>query len=326
VNDASASAYPPAGSPAIVDSPRSLWRQFAVDLLLTAAVGVVFGILWVLFLRESAPSEPLAGLAGYQKIIRAAFGIGVGLLIMLAVQRAVRGYLRLNGDQRHESMVGLFFNIFIAFVVLLYLASVAEVSLSNLFLGSALAGVVLGLASQTLLGNVFAGITMVLWGPFRIGDRVSIISASYGALAPTYAHEMLYPTYTGSVIDLGLLYTVLRLDSGQIARVPNSVVFQALVVNVSQSPERAMRVRMTFPTGVTVAEVESTLPHLADVPALLAAGCPAPRLVVADIWPATWDGVIILWVIQHDEDRVRDAVLRTILTREQAPSLPGPKS
>ncbi|HTT25494.1 MAG TPA: mechanosensitive ion channel family protein [Thermoplasmata archaeon] len=315
-------------------SARGLWRQFAIDIALTIAAAILFGLLWLAFLRESGHSAPLEGLAPYAPWVKAAFGIGIGLLFMLAVRRVVRGYLRLHGDPRNESMVGLFFNLFIAFAVLLYLASVDQVSLQNLFLGSALAGVVLGLASQTLLGNVFAGITMVLWGPFRVGERVSIISASYGALAPTFPHEMLYPAYTGSVQDLGLLYTVLRLDSGQVARIPNSVVFQALVVNLSQSPDRALRVRITFPLSVRVEQVQRVLPRLTDVPGLLAPGYSDPKLFVADLGPTTWDGVVVAWVRQPDEDRVRDALLREVLAGVAAPppagplpgTTPGPKS
>ncbi|MCI4366857.1 MAG: mechanosensitive ion channel family protein [Thermoplasmata archaeon] len=305
---------------------RSLSRRFAGDFVLTIAAAVVFGIFWLLFLRETGPHGPFPGLADYGPWVEAALGIGIGLLFMRAVQRAVQGYLRSKGDQRHDSMVGLFFNLFVVFGIILYLASVDRVSLQNLFLGSALAGVVLGLASQTLLGNVFAGITMVLWGPFHVGDRVSIISASYGALSPSYPHELLYPTYTGSVIDLGLLYTVLRLDSGQLAKVPNSVVFQALVVNVSQSPERAIRVRMTFPMSLPVTAVEAALPALPALPGLLAPGCPAPHLIVADLGTSTWDGVIVLWATHHDEDRVRDAVLRAVLARLPMGIVPGPKS
>lgn len=296
----------------------TLWRRFAEDLVVTAVVAVVLGVLWFLLEQATRVSGVLAAYHGawvaYDPYLRAAIGIVVGLLLMRAIGRLVSGYLREAGDPRHEAMVRLFFNILVAVVVVFYVALVAGVNLQSVFLGSALAGVVLGLASQTVLGNVFAGITIVLWGPFRNGDRIGVISASYGALAPSYPHETTYPAYVGTVTDIGLLYTVLQLDNGPIAKLPNAVLLQALVVNLSQTARRAQRVRMTFPRAVPVPTVEAAVAGLSSVPGLLAKDRPSPVLQVADVAPTTWDAVVVLWTSEPSEDRVRDAVLRAVLS------------
>ena len=52
------------------------------------------------------------------------------------------------------------------------------------------------------------------WRPRRPGDRVAFVTSSYGALAPSYPHEMMYPGYSGTVRDVGLIYTVIELDGG----------------------------------------------------------------------------------------------------------------
>jgi small-conductance mechanosensitive channel len=152
-----------------------LGRRFAYDFAITVAAAFVLGALWVLFYRATEPGRAFSEYDVYRPYVEATLGVVVGLLFMRAVGRLVSGYLRLKGDQRHETMVRLFFNILVAVLIVFYVASVAGVNLQSLFLGSALAGVVLGLASQTLLGNVFAGITIALWGPYRTGDRISVV-------------------------------------------------------------------------------------------------------------------------------------------------------
>ena len=303
---------------------RAIWRRFVGDVLLTIGVGIVLGIVYFLYVQATSGPGSLHPYYGYHDPVRAAIGIGVGLLVMRAIGRLISGYLRSQGDQRHDAMVRLFVNLLVAVVILFYLASVEGVSLQSLFLGSALAGVVLGLASQTVLGNVFAGITIVMWGPFRSGERIGVISASYGAIASTYAHEASYPMYIGTVTDIGLLYTVLRLDNGRVAKVPNVAILQGLVVNLSQSPVRNLRIRMTFPQSVPVATVEAAVATLPGTSAPVVPDRPPPFLEVADVGPATWDGVVVLWSAEPDEDRVRDVVLRAVLARTAVPPPPKP--
>jgi len=294
---------------------RSIWRRFVGDLVLTVVAAIALGALYVFLLR-------FAALGPYKTSIAAAVGLIVGLLFMQAIGRLIRDYLRSQGDQRHGAMVRLFFNLLVAVVIVFYVALVFGVDLQNVFLGSALAGVVLGLASQTVLGNVFAGITIVMWGPFRNGDRISVISASYGALTPSYPHETLYPAYTGTVVDIGLLYTVLQLNSGRIAKLPNAILIQALVVNLTQSPVRSIRIRMTFPYAVPLAAAEAAVAALAQDPVFRLPGRPAPMLQVADVGAQTWDAVVTVWSADPEEDRLRDLVLRGALAR--TPVVPPP--
>jgi small-conductance mechanosensitive channel len=70
--------------------------------------------------------------------------------------------------------------------------------------------VVVGLAAQSTLANLVAGVALLLYRPFRIGDRLHVTT-------PT-GHE------SGMVEELGLGYTTLRTDDGRVIVVPNSVM------------------------------------------------------------------------------------------------------
>ncbi len=185
--------------------------------------------LYVLFTLYN--KEVLHGLTSEEVLLLEA---GAILLVAFAAARAFTSasdeVLRRRGQAQHGATLRIFLNLIIAVGAILALFDLAGVSAQSIFLGSAFAGIVLGLAAQTVLSNVFAGLLLVVANPFRPGDRVSFISSNYGALAPSYPHEMVYPGYAGTVEDVNLLYTILRLDSGGIAKVPNSVVLGALIL------------------------------------------------------------------------------------------------
>jgi len=288
------------------------------DLLLALLLGAFLFSVFTVFNRQFLNDFNEPGVL----LIEAGAILLVAYLVGRAVTGATNALLARRGSTSRAHAIRLFLNLLIAVGAILALFRLAGVSIESIFLGSALAGIVLGLAAQTVLANVFAGLLLVVADPFRPGDRVSIVSGSYGAIAPSYPHEMMYPSYTGVVEDVGLIYTVLHLDSGGTARVPNSVVLGALVLRQTPGVARSVRVRMTFPTSVPVPAVEAAL---ADVGAGLPpvpTSLPPPRLEVADISSASWDGVVVLWSAVPDEAAVRDAVLRSVLGR--LPGRPGP--
>jgi len=231
-----------------------------------------------------------------------------------AFTSAANEVLRRRGQLQHGAAIRIFLNLLIGVAAILALFDLAGVSAQSLFLGSAFAGIILGLAAQTVLSNVFAGLLLVVANPFRPGDRVSLISSSYGAFAPSYPHEMGYPSYSGTVEDVELLYTILRLDSGGIAKVPNSVVLGALVLLPRLNAPKIHRVRMTFPLSAEVGEVEHALADVAAAFPEDTARTP-PRLEVTDISAGSWDGVIVLWSSIADDGLVRDRVMRSVLGR-----------
>lgn len=91
-----------------------------------------------------------------------------------------------------------------------------------LLTGASIASVVIGLAAQSTLGNLIAGVAITLYRPFRLGDRLQVT-------APT-------GTEVGSVEMLSLGYTTLRTDDGRLVVLPNSLAASQAVINLSSAP------------------------------------------------------------------------------------------
>jgi small-conductance mechanosensitive channel len=107
--------------------------------------------------------------------------------------------------------------IFTALVVAL---NVAAVPVGQLVLGGAAAGVLLGIAAQQSLANLFAGMVLLFARPFRVGDRVRFRA---GALSGVLE---------GTVTDISITYVRMETADGLVF-VPNS---QALAATVGPLP------------------------------------------------------------------------------------------
>ncbi|HTZ61505.1 MAG TPA: mechanosensitive ion channel family protein [Thermoplasmata archaeon] len=285
---------------------RTLIRNLVLVVILAVGLFVFFVVFNKRFLSPLNDTEVL--------LLEAGAVLLVAWATARAFTSAANEVLRRRSQIQHGATIRIFLNLIIGVVAILALFHLAGVDTESIFLGSAFAGIVLGLAAQTVLANVFAGLLIVMASPFRPGDRVSFISSSYGAFPPSYPHEMVYPHYAGVVVDVELLYTILRLDSGGTAKLPNSVVLGALVLQPNPGVPRAHRVRMTFPLATPVKSVEAALPDVAAAFPTDSARAP-PQFEVADISAATWDAVIVLWSPILDEGLVRDRVMRAVLGR-----------
>jgi small conductance mechanosensitive channel len=85
--------------------------------------------------------------------------------------------------------------------------------------GASVASIVIGLAAQTTLGNLVAGISIIIYRPFRLGDVLQIS-------APTGPE-------IGTVEALSLGYTILSTQDGRRVIVPNSLVITQVAVNLN---------------------------------------------------------------------------------------------
>lgn len=122
--------------------------------------------------------------------------------------------------------------------------AVAGVTLQALAVGGAFTAVVLGLAAQQTLGNLFAGMVLLSARPFRLGERVRFQAGILGG------------QIEGVVASLGLLYTTLARGSDRFM-IPNTVVLTSVVVPLREPEPVDVRVRLA--PGVRPSRVQQLL-------------------------------------------------------------------
>jgi small-conductance mechanosensitive channel/CRP-like cAMP-binding protein len=94
-----------------------------------------------------------------------------------------------------------------------------NIDFSSLVAGSAIASVVLGLALQDTLGNLFAGLSLQLERPFEVGDSVAV------------------GTESGRVLQLGWRATRLETKRREVITLPNNQLAKQTVKNFSRGNE-----------------------------------------------------------------------------------------
>ncbi|GBC68926.1 putative MscS family protein YkuT [archaeon HR01] len=132
--------------------------------------------------------------------------------------------------------------------------------------GGTVTGLVLGFGAQATIANILAGLIILASRPFKIGDRIAILSASIPfqiAFLPPYkffSRDYYLPAYTGVVKEMGLMYTIMVTDDGLTIRYPNSLIIAgSAVANYSESYERTKKIRYEFPLELEPSKVLAVL-------------------------------------------------------------------
>jgi small-conductance mechanosensitive channel len=122
--------------------------------------------------------------------------------------------------------------------------AVAQVSLTALAVGGSFTAIILGMAAQQTLGNVFAGMVLLSAQPFRLGQRIRLQAGATGG------------QLEGVVSSLGLLYTTLARGQDRIL-IPNNVVIQAVIVPLREPTPVDVRIKLR--EGVRPTQVQAIL-------------------------------------------------------------------
>jgi small-conductance mechanosensitive channel len=220
----------------------SLWASIGG---ITVAIALAAFFAYYYFERVTwIPSQ-------YHQYLEAGLVALFGILAILIIGRILRfeSTKKLGPERAYQvlDVYRLLAYLVLAFVVLAALG----VNGTALLAGGTFAGLVIGLAAQTALGNIFAGILLLGARPFREGDRITLATWQFGFLGPAYPpkfynDDLLILGFTGVVHSIGLSYSVLKKDDGVIVRLPNSIVIQGAVLS-HEVTERWVRTKYEIP-------------------------------------------------------------------------------
>jgi hypothetical protein len=143
-----------------------------------------------------------AGLVMFGILATARLSLALGHLVARQSVPAAEGAVRFI-----SSAVGYLIVLFGTFEVL-------DVSVQRLLVGAGVAGVVLGIAAQQSLGNIFAGLVLIMARPFVVGDHIRIRSGALGGMFDAWVQEM------------SLTYVTVQTDDGQF-KIPNTAMLAA---------------------------------------------------------------------------------------------------
>jgi small-conductance mechanosensitive channel len=197
------------------------WKSI-IALLLAIAAGIISHVS-----HEAHRDAPFGASKLTVHVIAAsmaaAFGV-FGAMATYGLAGQSRQLLEPKAGTAHAGVARYAILILGAFTTLVITLELFSVPVGQLVLGGALTSVFVGIAAQQALGNVFAGLVLMLARPFRVGEAIRLRAGALGG------------TLDGVVTDIGITYV--RLDTGgSVMAVPNSQVLNAVVGPVPPDEE-----------------------------------------------------------------------------------------
>jgi small conductance mechanosensitive channel len=150
--------------------------------------------------------------------------LSIASLVSKGFRAAAHASLTRKGhvDRTTISFLQQFGSVLIWVVVLILYAHLIPALRSMgtaLLAGAGVVSVVIGLAAQSTLGNLVAGISIAIYRPFRLGDTLQVT-------APT-------GTDIGVVELISLGYTTLRAPDGHMIVLPNAIAASQVTINLN---------------------------------------------------------------------------------------------
>jgi small conductance mechanosensitive channel len=148
----------------------------------------------------------------------------IALVLSHALRAAVQAAMTRQGQTDRTTMsflqqLGSALIWVIMLILYAHLIPMLRAMGTALLAGASVASVVIGLAAQSTLGNLVAGVSITIYRPFRLGDTLQVAT-------PT-------GTEVGIVERISLGYTTLRSPDGRFVVLPNSVAASQVTINLS---------------------------------------------------------------------------------------------
>jgi small-conductance mechanosensitive channel/CRP-like cAMP-binding protein len=169
----------------------------------------------VLDLKGQVVANPPFQILNVLSLIIFALALILGLMVLL-VDVVLVGRLKME-IPRILSDVALIAVFLLSVMLILYYET--DLNITGLFTTAGVLSIVIGLALQDTLGNVFAGLALQMERPFKVGDWIS------------------FGQFEGVVHDVSWRATQFRTRNNDLVTVPNSTISKESFINYS-SPSR----------------------------------------------------------------------------------------
>jgi small conductance mechanosensitive channel len=253
---------------------RRAVKRARLEVLLLVPLFVAVVVLYDNRVSLLGTTEPAHHGHPARKVLEPALETPVTVLVVVALVilgwAIARDFGRVLGpplfrrlDPSTAGTVGFLVRLVTILLALIVALRVAGIQARTLALGGAFTAVIVGLAAQQTLGNLFAGTVLLSARPFRVGERVRLQG---GPLAGTLE---------GTVSSLGLLYTTFATGEDSIM-VPNSVVLNVAVLPLHEPEGVNLRARLR--AGMTPGDLQEILENELQTPLR-----EAPRITLEEL-------------------------------------------
>ena len=250
--------------------------------------------------------------------IAADFGLRVlyAVLIIVIGRWVVKLLLKIIKSALEKTTVEETVRIFVVnllntlLMVIIFIAAINQLGIETTSIIAMLgaAGLAIGLSLQGSLANFAAGILIVIFKPYKVGDYIEAGSAS------------------GTVLDIQIFSTVLKTPDNKIVIVPNGAIMKDSVVNYTDQATRRVDIVASCGYEDDIDKVKEILKDILNQEDRILAE-PEPRIAVSELADNSINFIVRPWVNSSDVLSVKYSILEQIKKRFDAEgiSIPYPQ-
>jgi small conductance mechanosensitive channel len=190
--------------------------------------------------------------------------LGGRFVIKIVLKAISASMVRSKVDKTLAKWIGAITNLMTNFLLAIAILSVFGVETTSFAALLAAAGLAIGAAWAGLLSNFAAGVFLILFKPFKVGDLATV-----GGV-------------TGRVTEIGVFATTVNTADNVATIIGNGAISTAIIANYSQNEFRILEVTAQLKTGDDALTIlDDVRMELASMPNVLQE--PPPTLAVAEI-------------------------------------------
>lgn len=170
----------------------------------------------------------------------------VGYVLVRLLLYSVKKLLFKNLSQQHQLIFHRLIVYSGTFVITTLIFSELGIEISTILGAAGILGIVIGIASQTSLGNIISGIFLISEKAFEIGDILKIDDK------------------TGVVYDIELLSIKLKTFDNVLIRIPNQTLISTQFINITKFPVRRLDINLQIAYKEDIKKAKALLIQVAE--------------------------------------------------------------
>jgi small-conductance mechanosensitive channel len=231
--------------------------------------------------------------ATFEKALRILIIVAVGTAIIYLIAFLVKKILPLKWSRQRKMIINRTVQYTGFIILVLIVISELKISLAPIFGAAGVIGLVVGIASQTSIGNIISGFFLVSEKSFEIGDVVRIGDK------------------TGTVYSIDLLSIKIRTFDNLLIRIPNQTVISTELINVTRFPIRRMDIIVSVAYKEDLRKVKSILENVVKQNPLCLDE-PEPIIIFQNFGASGIDIQLGVWAERINYLKVKNSVFQEI--------------
>ena len=247
------------------------------------------------------------------------FGISffIALCILIIGRQAIKIVIKIISSALERSNTEDTVRIFVTnllntlLMIVVFIAAINQLGIQTTSIIAVLgaAGLAIGLALQGSLSNFAAGILIVIYRPYKVGDYIQA------------------DNHLGTVDDIQIFSTVLRTPDNKIVVVPNGSIMNGSIVNFSHQKERRIDIVIGCSYDDDIDKVKEVLADVLSKDERILKE-PKPRIALSELADSSVNFIVRPWVKNSEYLDVLYSLLEEIKKRfdQEGISIPYPQS